>query len=138
MAYSKSNYTIADLNDFIKEAFDVTSIPETIKKQINRFSLQYGMSAKDIARCICYYQEVRNGTLDPLYGIWFVPNIKDQAADYFKKLELDQQKKATEAKKVVEYQENNIIFNIKSLQHKKRQPKQLDITDINVKGGSND
>ena len=41
---------------------------------------------------------------------------------------------AIEAKKIVEYQDNNIIFNIKSLQHKKRKPKQLDINDIDVKG----
>ena len=96
------------------------------------------MKAKEIARCICYYQEVEKRKLDPLYGIWFVPNIRDKAAEYFRKLELEQQNQAAEAKKVVEYQDNNIIFNIKSLQHKKRQPKQLDINDINVEGESND
>ena len=73
-----------------------------------------------------------------LSPFWFVPNVKDAAAEYFRKLELDQQNQAAEAKKVVEYQDNNIIFNIKSLQHKKRNPKQLDITDVNIKGGSDD
>ena len=133
-----NTFTIADLYDFIKDSFKINTIPETIIKQINRYSLKYELSAKDIARCICYYQEVRQGVLDPLYGIWFIPNVKDAAAEYFRKLELDQQNQAAEAKKVVEYQDNNIVFNIKSLEHKKRQPRQLDITDINIKGGSND
>lgn len=106
-----------------------------MKKQISRYILEDRMTAKEIARCICYYQEVRGGVLDPLYGIWFIPNVKDEAARYFKQLELDQQNRTAEAKKVVEYQDNNIIFNIKSLEHKKRQPKQLDITSVNIKGG---
>ena len=144
----KNNFTIADLYDFIKDSFQVKEIPETIIKQINRYSLKYELSAKDIARCICYYEEVKKGVLDPLYGIWFVPNVKDAAAEYFRKLELDQQNQAAEAKKVVEYQDNNIIFNIKSLfyiifnikslKHKKRQPIQLDITNVDIEGGSND
>ena len=131
------NFTIADLYSFIRESFGVQKVPETITKQVNRFSLNYNMSAKEIARCICYYQEVRKGVLDPVYGIWFVPNVKEQAAAYFRQLELDQQKQVTEAKKVAEYQDNNIIFNIKSLQHKKRQPKQLDITTVDIEGESN-
>lgn len=131
-------FTLADLYEFIRESFGIQEIPQTIIRQIQRFSLRYEMSAKEIARCVCYYQEVRKEKLDPLYGIWFVPNIRTQAAEYFKKLELDQQKQATEAKKVVEYQDNNIIFNIKSLQHKRRKPKQLDINEINIKGDSHD
>ena len=134
----ENNFTIADLYSFIKDSFGIKAIPQTIIKQINRFSLTYKMSAKEIARCICYYQEVKKCKLDPLYGIWFVPNVREQAAEYFRQLELDQQKQAIEAKKVAEYQDNNIIFNIKSLQHKKREPKQLDINSVNIKGDSND
>ena len=133
-----SEFTLNNLLDFIRESFEIKTIPETIKKQINRFSLEYNMSAREIARCICYFQEVKKGRLDALYGIWFVPNVREDAANYFRQLELDQQRQAAEAQKVVEYQDNNIIFNIKSLPHKKRQAKQLDITTVNIEGGSND
>ena len=92
------------------------------------------MSFKEIARCIVWYVEVFGGTIHPVYGLGIIPNIRETAAAYFKKLELDQQQQAIEAKKIVEYQDNNIIFNIKSLQHKKRKPKQLDINDIDVEG----
>lgn len=131
-------FTINDLYDFIKESFGIKVIPDTIKKQINKYSLQLGMKAIEIARCISYYQDTKNGELDPLYGIWFVPNVKEAAEKYFHKLKLEQESKIAEAKRVVEYENNNIIFNIKSLKHKKRQPIQLDITNVDIEGGSND
>ena len=96
------------------------------------------MKAIEIARCISYYQDTKNGELDALYGIWFVPNVKEAAEKYFNKLKLEQESKIAEAKRVVEYENNNIIFNIKSLKHKKRQPIQLDITNVDIEGGSND
>ena len=81
-----------------------------------------------------WFVEVFGGELTPVYGLGIIPNIREKAAAYFKQLELDQQKQAIEAKKIVEYQDNNIIFNIKSLKHNKRKPKQLDLNDINLKG----
>ena len=54
--------------------------------------------------------EVFGGELNPVYGIGIIPNIREKAAAYFKQLELDQQKQAIEAQKIVEYQDNNIIF----------------------------
>jgi hypothetical protein len=110
------------------------SIPPTISKQINRFILENDMTFKDIARCIVWYVEVHGGSLSPIYGIYFVPNVKESADKYFRQLELDQQKQLAEAQKIVEYQDNNIIFNIGSLKHKKREPRQFNIEDIKVEG----
>ena len=128
------NYTKEELLGLIREVMGIKSITPMITKQINRFVVQDNMTYKDIARCIVWYTEVKGMTFDPVFGIAMVANIREQAENYFKQLELDQQNKAAEAKKVVEYQGNNIIFNIKSLKHEKRKPKQLDIGDINVEG----
>ena len=128
----------ADLEQMICEVMGIKSITPMISKQINRYILDYDMSFKEIARCVVWYVEVFGGELNTVYGLGILPNIREQAAAYIKQLELDQQKQAIEAKKVVEYQDNNIIFNIKSLQHKKRKPKQLDINDIDVKGDNKD
>ena len=125
-----------DLEQMICEVMGVSTITPMISKQINRFILDYDMSFKEIARCVVWYVEVFGGELSPVYGIGIIPNIREKAAAYFKQLELDQQKQAIEAQKIVEYQDNNIIFNIKSLKHNKRKPKQLDINDINVEGDS--
>ena len=125
-----------DLEKMICEVMGLSTITPMISKQINRFILDDDMSFKEIARCVVWYVEVFGGELNPVYGIGIIPNIREKAAAYFKQLELDQQKQAIEAQKIVEYQDNNIIFNIKSLKHNKRKPKQLDINDINVEGDS--
>ena len=125
-----------DLEKMICEVMGLSTITPMISKQINRFILDYDMSFKEIARCVVWYVEVFGGEPNPVYGIGIIPNIREKAAAYFKQLELDQQKQAIEAQKIVEYQDNNIIFNIKSLKHNKRKPKQLDINDINVEGDS--
>src|SRR5574344_1755349 len=131
---SNNNFTKQELEKMICEVMEISSITPTIRKQIGNFILIDNMTYKEIARCIVWYSEVFHGKLEPIYGISFVPSVKDRAAKYFRQLELEQQAQAKEAKKIVEYQENNIIFNIQSLEHKKRQPKQFNIKEIDVKG----
>lgn len=131
---STTPYTRKDLEELICDVMGIVSITPMISKQINKFVLEYDMSFKEIARCIVWYVEVKGQSLEALYGLGIIPNIREEAEKYFKQLELDQQRQSQEAKKIVEYQDNNIIFNIKSLKHKKRTPKQLDITDIDIKG----
>ena len=131
---ANNKFTQNDLLDLIKEVMGIQTITPMIKKQINRFILEDDMTFKEIARCIVWYVEVQGGELNTIYGLGIIPNIREQAGQYFQKLELDQQKQLAEAQKIVEYQDNNIIFNIKSLKHKKRQPKQFNIEDIKVEG----
>lgn len=122
----------------ICEVMGIQTVTSTISNQINRIVLRDNLTFKDIARCIVWYTEVAKKEINPIYGIAFVPNVFPMAAEYFRKLELEQVRKDEEAKKLVEYQENNIIFNIKSLEHKKRKTKQLNIDEINVEGESDD
>jgi hypothetical protein len=131
-------YTRDDLEKLICEVMGIKTVTSTIKNQINRITLRDNLTFKDIARSIVWYTEVAQKEVSPIYGIAFVPNVFPMAAEYFRKLELEQVRKEEEAKKLVEYQENNIIFNIKSLEHKKRKPKQLNIDEINVEGESDD
>ena len=116
----------------------IKSVTSTIKNQINRIVLQDNLNFKEIARAIVWYTEVAKKEISPIYGIAFVPNVFPMAAEYFRQLELEQQSKDEEAKKLVEYQENNIIFNIKSLEHKRRTPKQLNISEIVIEGDESD
>ena len=134
----ENEYKRSDLEEVICEVMGITSITPMITKQINRYILEYNMSFKEIARCVVWYVDVFGGTLNTVYGIGIVPNVREQAAAYFKKLELDQQQQSIEAKKVVEYQDNNIIFNIKQLKHNKRSTKKLNVADINIGDGDND
>lgn len=127
-------YSLKELQQLIRDVMGIQTITPMISRQINKFVLDYNMTYKEIARCIVWYTEVAKQTLEPLYGIGMIVNVREQASAYFKQLELDQQRQRKEAEKVVQYQDNNIIFNIKSLKHKKKQPKQIDISQIDVKG----
>ena len=129
-------FTRNDLEQYICEVMEIDSITPMITKQINRLVLDVGMTWKEIARCICWYVEVNNKKLSVIYGISIVENFRIETAKYFKKLELDQQEQLRQAKKVVEYQDNNIIFNIKNLDltNQKRTSKQLDFNDIQIEG----
>ncbi len=131
---SENQYSRKDLEDLICDVMGLTTITPMIRNQINKCVLEYNMSFKEIARCIVWYTEVNGKQFSSIYGIGIIVSIREETEKYFKKLELDQQRKAEEAKKVVEYQGNNIIFNIKLLKHNKRKPRQLDLNDINVKG----
>lgn len=125
-----------DLEQYICEVMEIETITPMIAKQINRLVLDKGMTWKEIARCICWYTEVNNKKLSVIYGIAVVENFRIETAKYFKKLELDQQEQLRQAKKVVEYQDNNIIFNIKNLnlQNRNHRRKQLDLNDIDIQG----
>lgn len=129
-------FTREDLEQYICEVMEIETITPMIAKQINRLVLDKGMTWKEIARCICWYTEVNGKQLSIIYGISIVENFRIEAAKYFKQLELDQQEQKRQAKKVVEYQDNNIIFNIKNLnlQNHKRHIKQLDLNNINIQG----
>lgn len=128
----KTPYSRLQLEQLICQVFKISKVNTTISKQISKFVVEYDMSFKDIARCVDYYDSVLKKESDPLYGIWYVPNIKEKVDEFYKKLALEQQKQQEQGKKIVEYQANNIIFNIKNLKHKKRQPKFLDIKEIKI------
>ena len=131
---ANNQYTLNDLCELIKEVMDIKDITPRIRKHINQLILEHNMTFKEIARCIVWYDEVFGGKFNVVYGIISIVNYREQANKYFQQLELDQQKQLAEAQKIVEYQDNNIIFNIKSLKHKKRQPRQINIADIDVEG----
>lgn len=127
-----SNYVKADLYGLIKDLFNVTAVPPMIQKQVNNYILDYNMSFKEIARCLVYWVEVRHEKLDLKYGIGIVPNIREDAAKYFKNLEVQKEQQQKEAEKAVELENNNIIFNIKSVKSQKRKPTQLDLNEIDL------
>ena len=133
---SNTLFTREDLEKLICELVGVDEVTPLIHKHISELSLVYKMTWKEIARCLVYYAEVCKGTFKVEYGIKTTcTSVREKAEKYFKQLELDQQKQKGEAAKIVEYQENNIIFHISSLENKKRTPKQLDINDIDITEG---
>ena len=127
-------FTKTQLEELILELSGLTKITPMISKQISRFVIDNKMSYLEIARCVDYYVEILGHEIKPEYGIAFVTSIREPAAEYFKKLELDKQKQQQEAEKVIKYQDKNIIINIKSynLLNKPRPPKSFDMSAIEI------
>ena len=82
-----NNWTKQQLEELILDVMHLKSITPTIRKQIGNYVLIDNMTYKDIARCIVWYDEVFHGKFEPIYGISFVPSVKDRAAEYFRNLE---------------------------------------------------
>lgn len=136
---AEKSYTRSDLEQLLCDLMGVSQITPLIGRHINELCLNYKMTFKEIARCLVWYVEVAKGKMAIQYGIKSVcTSVREKANHYFQQLELDQQTQRSEAAKVVQYQENNIIFNISSLPHQKRELKQLDINDISVEGDMNE
>ena len=132
-----ANLTKAELEKMICEVMEIKTITPQLRKQVSKYVLEDNMTYLEIARCIVYYQEIAHGVLNPVYGLWFIPSVKERAAKHFKELEDAKRQQEAEAQKVVEYQDNNIIFNIKALTHQRRKPKHFDLSEINVEGDEN-
>ena len=142
MEKEKETFSRIDLENMVKKVLGVENLTPLIKKQIANMRLDLNMTYKEIGRCLIYYVEVLGKEFDnwELYGIGLIKNLREQANKYFEQLKLDQLKRQEEAKKLVKYQDNNIIFNIKDLQNlkKKRQPKQIDMSKIGTGGDADD
>ena len=132
-----ANISKEELEKMVCDVMEITTITPQLRKQITKYVLQDKMSYLELARCIVYYVEVAQGKTNIVYGLWFVPSVREKAAKYFQELEEQKKRQEAEAQKLVQYQENNIIFNIKALTHQKRKPKQFDIGEIDVEGDDN-
>ena len=121
-----------DLYDLIKDLFNLDKIPTKIVKQVNNYILDYDMNYKEIARCLIYWTEVKRQKMNLVYGIGIVPSIREDAAKYFEKLKREKEEQQKNAEQTVKLQDNNIIFNIKSVKTQKRRIPQYDLNEIDI------
>ena len=77
--------TRQELVEFLKELLDLDELTRMIDSQITGF-MQRGYLAKNIARSVFFYIEVKKNTYDAQYGIGIVPHIHDDAVRYFNNL----------------------------------------------------
>lgn len=132
---SKATHPVTreDLYELICEVTGLNSVTPVIERQVFKYITELKMTYKEIARCIVWYVEVEGKKFDKsYYGIGVVPNIREQANKYFEKLKKDQEEKQRQAEEAAASSGNNIIFNISSLEHKRRKPKSFDISKIDV------
>ena len=132
-------YTVEDCENLIKDYLRIpreNKLPKSIQNKLVGYLLNDEMSPKEISQCIFFYVEVKKKPLDPLYGIWFIPNIRAEAALYFEKLRAEAAVKEAEAKKFTQ-EEEVITFNIPAILKRKpvRKKQGLSFDKINLEDG---
>lgn len=113
-------------------------LPRSIERQLNRFILENKMDYKEIMQCLFYYTEVLGKKVDPIYGIFFVPNIRNETKKYFIQLQAELEEKQREAKKFSE-EEGVMVINIKTVgRSKTRKKEHLSFDNIKTEDGDKD
>lgn len=85
--------------DYILELTGLTKLNATMVKHLSNF-IRTGMTYDDICLCIYYYTEVKQKTIDPIYGLFFVENVFEEAKRY-------QQMAKEEREKQLKYKNSN-------------------------------
>ena len=106
--------TTGDVKALILEKFQLSQITPLINEQLNQCA-QAQMTADEIYNCIKYYSEVMNKTMDPIYGIWFVRNIRDQVKRYNANVEARDDQKLEQAEIVKQDKIKKYVINLKEM-----------------------
>ena len=94
----------AKLEEYIKQLFGYTALPETVKKQIRQYISEYQYSYGGILRALTYHYEIRHGSKEKAYGrIGIVPYTYEEARNYYLALWQAKQKNEVIATKKEEY-----------------------------------
>ena len=124
--------TRTQLVDFLKEFLELPQLNRMIESQITRF-MQSGYTAKNIARSVFYYVDIRNNKFDSQYGIGIVPHIHDEAVKYYNMLIAKENHYATQNKILLELlkeEKETIVANPK---FGRRGVNKIDISSIGKK-----
>lgn len=117
-------FTRLDLENKIKELFDLPALTPLIDNQITKLVREKRYSYLDIARALYYWRVEENQVLDNR-GIAIVPYIMDRAIAFFNQKAKQEQEQAEQAEK---YELKVTV--IKKPIRRKVQTKKIDISQI--------
>lgn len=117
-------FTRLDLENKIKELFDMPKLTPLIDNQITKLVREKRYSYQDIARALYFWRMEENQMLDNR-GIAIVPYIMDRAIAFFNEKAKQQQEQLEQAEKYIVP-----VTVIKKPIRRKIQTKQIDITSI--------
>lgn len=124
-------FTRLDLENKIKEIYEIDTIPTLIQNQITKYIREYQWSYKDIARALYYFFVEMDNDTSRSQGIGIVPFIMEDSKKFFADLERKQELARQEAS---EYKQNEVIVIKCKRPEKGRKNKQL-IHIENITGG---
>lgn len=121
-------YTKEELNKLICELYSIPKITPLIRKQINKFVLELGLSYKEIAQALYFFIEVEKREPELKYGIGIVPHTLADAKNYFKKLKKQKEEQIKSVK--IANSKPDIILQVTHIK-KRAKNKTIDIESLN-------
>lgn len=138
---SNDKYGLPELQAFLREELKLPkdeSIPTIIMRQISKYVLNENFTYKEIGRGVYYYIEIKKGTYNDLYGIWFVGKFREQAARYWAEVERQQEERRKDAKKF-ETKGDTVVFNVQQILRSRKKPYRLEPLKFdNIEEGDDD
>ena len=85
-----------ELEEYIKQLFNVDKIPSKIQKQINSYLKDYNFSYSGMLKALIYHFEIQHGDISKANGgIGIIPYCYDSAKTYYYNLWVAQQQNIT-------------------------------------------
>ena len=85
-----------ELEEYIKQLFNVDKIPSKIQKQINSYIKDYNFSYSGMLKALIYHFEIQHGDISKANGgIGIIPYCYDSAKTYYYNLWVAQQQNIT-------------------------------------------
>ena len=120
--------TRQELEEKIKEIFEVDSISLLISKQITTYVTERHYTYLDIGRALFYFYEVKNGDKSKCIGIGIVPYVIEESRAYFQELERKIARQKQEAK--VQKENETKVVVCKEPREKRDKTKRINIESI--------
>jgi hypothetical protein len=123
MAFTREN-----LEDKIKEIYQIDKLSPLIESQITKFVRERRYKYLDIARALYYFYVEQDGDLSKAKGIGIVPYIMEESKEFFLKKEQELQRKKEEIAK--QQNSQKIVIKCEKIGKSRRKQKMIDIQSI--------
>lgn len=101
--------TRKELDESLKKALGIDTLPSMVNAQVNKYVTERGWSYEQIARAFAYFVVVKQGRVDPKFGIGIVPSVMDEAMDFFRRKEEKEMRQKAQVRRMKNAEQDSII-----------------------------
>lgn len=121
-------FTRKDLEDKIKEIYQIDKLTPLIEMQITKFVREHKYKYLDIARALYYFFVEKNGDLSKSKGIGIVPYVMEESKEFFLKKEQEIKRKKEEI--LAQQNKEKLVIKCNKIEKNRRKTKMIDIQSI--------
>lgn len=121
-------FTRQDLEEKIKEIYQIDKLSPLIDSQITKFVRERKYKYLEIARALYYFYVEQDGDLTKAKGIGIVPYVMEESKEFFAKKEAELERQRVE----IAQQQNKqkLVIKCNKIEKNKRKLKTIDIQSI--------